>query len=160
MQSLIAEFDHESTNTRKMLERVPDEHLQWKPHEKSYTLGKLATHIATMPGWFTMTVGQPELDLSVPMEQPKPQTRAEILSIFDTETSAARTALSTVTEDILAHAWTLRHGDHVIFTMPKSAVLRDMCFNHIVHHRGQLSVYLRLLDVPVPGLYGPSADER
>lgn len=160
MQSLIAEFDHETANTRKMLERLPDEQFQWKPHDKSYTLGKLATHIATMPAWFTMTVEQPELNLAAPMEQPKPQTREEILSIFDATSIAARTSLAGATDDVLAQSWTLRHGDHVIFTMPKSAVLRDMCFNHIVHHRGQLSVYLRLLDVPVPGLYGPSADER
>jgi len=160
MQSLLAEFDHENASTRKILERLPDEHFDWQPHAKSFTLGKLATHLATMPGWTKITLAQDELDFAKPMDRPTPTNREEILSVFDAAVASSREVLASTTEDVLTQPWTMRNGDQVFFTMPKGAVLRDMCFNHTVHHRGQLSVYLRLLDVPVPGMYGPSADER
>lgn len=160
MQHLLAEFDHENQSTRKILERVPEEHFDWQPHAKSYTLRKLATHVATMPWWATMTIGQNELDLAAPRAQHAPSNREELLATFDDLAAEARQHIASLTPAQLDEPWTLRSGDHVIFTMPKGVTLRSFCFNHTVHHRGQLSVYLRLLDVPVPGMYGPSADER
>ncbi|MBZ5856220.1 DinB family protein [Flavihumibacter profundi] len=159
--ALIAEFKQESANTRKMLERVPQEHFDWKPHEKSMTLKRLALHVAEMTRWATITIKQDELDFSADYPKTPPINHTEdILSLFDQLKAEALEALENVTDEELGRNWTLKNGSHVFFTLPKGAVLRSMVFNHIIHHRGQLSVYLRMNNVAVPGLYGPSADEK
>jgi uncharacterized damage-inducible protein DinB len=117
-------------------------------------------HVASMPWWTTITLTQDDLDLAAPRTMATPANREELLTMFDTLATEARAQLASVTAEQLEQPWTLRSGETVYYTMPRGSVLRSMCFNHNVHHRGQLSVYLRLLDIPVPGMYGPSADER
>lgn len=162
-QSLLPEFDQEMPNTRKTLERVPDSKFDWKPHEKSGTLGWMTTHLATLPMWGEMTLHSDSFDVNPTegqkFEMPKPATTAEAVALFDKHAAAFRAALEGASDAVLMKPWTLLAGGKEIFTMPKVAVLRGMVFNHIVHHRGQLTVYLRLNNVPVPALYGPSADE-
>jgi uncharacterized damage-inducible protein DinB len=162
-QSMLGEFDSEMQNTRKALERVPDDKWGWKPHEKSGTLGWLASHVGTVPEWITMTIKTRELDYAPvngpSYEPPKIANRKELLAAFDKASGEARTALSGVSDQEILLDWKLLAGGKEIFTMPRLACLRGMCLNHLYHHRGQLTVYLRLLNVPVPGLYGPSADE-
>jgi uncharacterized damage-inducible protein DinB len=162
-QMLLGEFDQEMQGTRKVLERCPDEKWNWKPHEKSGTVGWLAGHIATMPGWTTVTLTTDQLDYA-PVDgpaytPPKTDNRQELLAVFDKNVAEARAALSTVSDQEIMKPWKLLAGGHEIFTMPRVACLRGMIFNHIIHHRAQLTVYYRLLGIPVPGLYGPSADE-
>jgi uncharacterized damage-inducible protein DinB len=158
-QSLLPEFDQEMANTRKVLERMPMDRYDWKPHEKSFSLGKLATHVANLPSWAAMTLATDELDIGKPFDQPKPQTTEQLLELFDESASQAWASLAGAADEEFFKPWTLRSGDHKIFTLPKIAVIRGVVLNHVIHHRGQLTVYLRLNDVPVPGLYGPSADE-
>lgn len=162
-QSMLSEFDQEMQNTRKVLERCPDEKWSWKPHEKSGTLGWLACHVGTVPEWIAMTINTSELDYAPvdgpAYEPPKINNRQELLAAFDKAASEARTALANVSDADLMQDWTLLAGGQKIFTMPRAACVRGMCLNHLFHHRGQLTVYFRLLGVPVPGLYGPSADE-
>jgi len=162
-QSMLGEFDSEMQNTRKALERVPEEKWDWKPHEKSGTLGWLAAHVGTVPEWITMTINTRELDYA-PVdgpshEPPKITNRKELLAAFDKGAAEARAALAGVSDKEIMLDWKLLAGGKEIFTMPRLACVRGMCLNHLYHHRGQLTVYLRLLGVPVPGLYGPSADE-
>jgi uncharacterized damage-inducible protein DinB len=163
-QSMLPEFDQEMQSTRKVLERVSDEKWDWKPHEKSGTVGWYAWHISNLPGWITMTIKTTELDVApkdgAPPSQPKPENRQEALAQFDKEISEARAALSTVSDADLMANWSLLMGGQTLFTMPRVAVLRGMVMNHLIHHRGQLTVYFRMLDIPVPGLYGPSGDEK
>jgi uncharacterized damage-inducible protein DinB len=163
--TILSEYDMEMDNTRRTLERVPDDKFSWKPHEKSGTLGWMATHIANIPHWGKMTMEQDSLNLApdgggpafVP---PKPANREEVLEIFDKNRTQARAALAAANDAAFAKPWALLMGERELFREPRSAVLRRMVFNHIIHHRGQLTVYLRLLNVPVPALYGPSADEQ
>jgi uncharacterized damage-inducible protein DinB len=163
-QSMLGEFDQEMQNTRKTLERVPDEKWNWKPHDKSGTVGWLAGHIATLPGWITMTINTEELDyapVNGPSYQPpKTDNRKEVLAVFDKESAEARAALAAVSDQEMMKGWKLLAGGQEIFTMPRVACIRGMVMNHLIHHRAQLGVYFRLLDVAVPGLYGPSADEN
>jgi uncharacterized damage-inducible protein DinB len=159
---LLPEFDHEMGVTRRLLARVPDGEFAWKPHDKSMTLGRLAEHVAEIPTtWVTTTIEQGELDLDRdrPEGYRSPETRDELLVLFDRNVAAARAALTGRTDAELAASWALKQGGTVVFTMPKAAVLRSYALNHMVHHRGQLSVYLRLRNVPVPAMYGPTADE-
>ena len=162
IKSLTNEYTHECASTRKLLERVPMDKLSWKPHEKSMTLEQLATHVAEIPEWVPLTLKQPELDFSKGGYQPKSVTTTEeLLKIHDDCVAAALQSIQNTTAEILVNeTWTMRNGETIYFTMPKIAVLRSFTFNHIYHHRGQLTVYLRLLDVPVPGMYGPTADEQ
>jgi uncharacterized damage-inducible protein DinB len=162
--SLLSEFDMEMDNTRRTLDRVPDDKFSWKPHEKSGTLGWMATHIATIPHWAKMTMEQESLDLApaggsnyVP---PKPTNRKELLEVFDKTRKEARAALAAGNDAAFAKPWALLMSGRELFREPRSAVLRRMVLNHLIHHRGQLTMYLRLLNVPVPALYGPSADEQ
>jgi uncharacterized damage-inducible protein DinB len=160
-QSMSGELEQEMANTRKMLERVPMEKADWKPHQKSGTLAWLAGHCAIMPGWGAVTLSQPELDVAgVDSAVPKFTSREQLLNHFDAELVKYRAALHAASDEQMLANWTLRAGDQVIFTMPRVAVLRSMVMNHMIHHRAELVVYLRLLDVPIPGLYGPSADEK
>ena len=157
----FADLQSELGSTRRILERVPDEHLAWKPHEKSMSLGDLAAHIANLVYWTVSIAGKDEYDLSSgPTRQPSPGSAAEVVAAFDRNMEALNAAIASLQDERLGQTWTLRHGDHVILAMPRGAAIRTMGISHIAHHRGQLSVYLRLLDVPVPGLYGPSADEH
>ena len=157
--SLLPEFDQEMANTRKTLERVPMDKYEWQPHTKSFNMGRLATHVAQLPSWAHVTLTTDELDLAGGYDQPKPQTTEELLQLFDGHVAEGRKSIADASDESYAKPWTLRLGDRVIFTMPRIAVLRSMVMNHIIHHRAQLTVYLRLNDLPVPALYGPSADE-
>ena len=162
--SMLSEFDEEMKNTRKVLERCPDEKWNWKPHEKSGTLGWLASHVGTVPEWITMTINTEELDYAPvggpAFEPPKITNRKELLAAFDKGAIEARAALAKVSDADMAKGWKLLAGGQEIFTMPRVACIRGMCLNHLIHHRAQLTVYFRLVGVPVPGLYGPSADEN
>jgi uncharacterized damage-inducible protein DinB len=157
--TLLPEFDMEMANTRRTLERIPTDKFGWQPHAKSFTMGKLATHLATLPTWTGVTLATSELDLALPFDQPKPATTEEVLEVFDKNIAEARKALAGAADDVFFQPWTLKNGEHVIFSLPKVAVLRGFVVNHIIHHRGQMTVYLRLNDIPVPSIYGPSADE-
>lgn len=159
--ALLAELKNESTNTRKMLERVPSENLNWKPHEKSMTIGRIATHIADLPVWFTRIINADEFDFATAVfnRDTKENTEA-ILKLFDERIEEATNVLTSATDEILNSMWTSKRGEHIIFQLPKKVALRSIAYNHVYPHRGQLSVYLRILDIPVPGMYGPSADER
>jgi uncharacterized damage-inducible protein DinB len=154
------EFDQEMAQTRVALARIPADRFDFRPHEKSWTMGELATHIATVPLWLTMTLATDEFDLEAPVDQPPPPADPEaLLDRFDQHLASARAALEAATPEALGKPWTLRSGNQVVFTLPRAAVIRGMILNHMIHHRGQLTVYLRLTGVPVPSLYGPSADE-
>lgn len=158
--ALIAEMEHEAAVTRTCLERVPAEKFDWKPHEKSMTFGKLATHIAEMFSWTPATLQQPELDFSKFDYKPlEPATTDELVEYLDKNVAEAIDVLRNTPDEVFLETWTMRNGETVYFTMPKITVMRSFVMNHIVHHRGQLSVYLRLNDISVPSIYGPSADE-
>jgi len=161
-ESMLPEFDREMTNTRKVLERVPEAHHAWKPHEKSYTMGELALHLANIPTWTAITLKQSELDVGASGGKPARReftTRQALLETFDANVTAAREAIVSTPDEEMMKPWTLKDGGRVVFTMPKAAVLRSWIFNHPIHHRGQLTVYLRMKDVPLPNIYGPTADE-
>jgi uncharacterized damage-inducible protein DinB len=156
---LVPEFDQEMANTRTLLERLPDGPLDYRPHKKSLTMLELASHVANLPNWTGMTLTTEELDLDQGWSRELPTTVAELLGAFDTAVAEARAALVSASAQDLEVSWTLRTGDRTHFSLPRAAVLRTFVISHIIHHRAQLGVYLRLLDVPVPGMYGPSADE-
>ncbi len=156
-EPLIAELQIEAEITRKMLERTPQDSLAWKPHEKSRTLGEIAAHIANLPGLFIATLSQEEFDRQ--RYQSAADTVADILETFDRNISSALDVLKTLSDERLLAAWRYKYGEQVIFKMPRLAVIRTTALNHIIHHRGQLSVYLRLLNIPLPPVYGPTADE-
>jgi uncharacterized damage-inducible protein DinB len=159
-QAILGDLDHEIATTRRVLERAPDEHYGWKPHEKSWTLGELCAHLQNLLYWQRLILEQDEFDLAAsPPPRTVPASRDELLRGFDENKKAVDAAVADVDDAALGQTWTLRNGDQVIFAQPRAGVLRGMGISHMVHHRGQLSVYLRLLDVPVPAVYGPSADE-
>jgi len=162
-QALLPEFDHEMANTRKTLERVPEDKFGWKPHEKSMPMGNLAVHLATLPGWTVQTLQQESLDLAPPdgepFKLPEAKNTKEVVAMFDQNVADARAALAEATDEQLMKPWSLLMTGKTIFTLPRVAVLRGFVMNHSIHHRAQLGVYLRLNDVPVPSIYGPSADE-
>lgn len=157
--ALLPEFDHEMTVTRKLLERVPEGQFDWKPHQKSMTLGQLAQHVATIPRWGDVTLSRTEFDLASE-PAPAPMTsNAEMLAAFDRHVSDARAALTGKGDGELMAPWALKRGGHTIFSMPRTSVWRSFVMSHLIHHRAQLGVYLRMHDVPLPSVYGPSADE-
>jgi uncharacterized damage-inducible protein DinB len=158
--ALLPEFDREMGATRRVLERVPDAHLEWSPHERSMSLGQLATHIGELPAWAPRILEQSVFELGPDeIRRPAAPSCAAVLESFDRHAGAARAALAARTDAEYLDRWTLRREGRNVFTLPKAAVIRTMVMNHMVHHRGQLTVYLRLLGVPLPPLYGPSADE-
>ena len=159
VDALLPEFDREMTITRKLLERVPDDRFEWKPHPKSMTLGQLAQHVATIPMWGSATITKPEIDLGGGNQLPAMKSRADLLASFDRNVAETRAALDGRTDGEFMVPWTLKSSGATIFTMPKAAVWRGFVMNHLIHHRAQLSVYLRMNDVPIPSMYGPSADE-
>lgn len=156
---LLAEYDHEISTTRKLLERIPDDRLSWKPHVKSMSLGGLATHLANLPRWTGTILNEASFDLANRPPSPAEKTsRAEILAAFDESAKQARQWMDKTDAEFLAR-WSLCRGGQEMFSMPRIAALRSFVLSHLIHHRGQLSVYLRLNDIPVPAIYGPSADE-
>ncbi len=161
--NLLPEFDDEMAKTRKVLDRVPEDKFDWRAHAKSNTLGWNANHLAELPGWAKVTFTGSEWDFA-PVggkryESPKLTTRAELLALFDANVATARQAILNTTDEDMGQMWTLLAGGNVIFTMPRAAVIRSFVLNHMIHHRAILCVYLRLNDVPVPGMYGPSGEE-
>jgi uncharacterized damage-inducible protein DinB len=163
-ESLLPEFDQEMANTRKVLERVPAAKFSWKPHPKSSEFGALAAHIANMPDWAGLTMQNDSFDYAPPgappYETPKFSSTEQLLAAFDKSVAQARTALAAADDNTFLAPWTLMAGGKPMMTMPRVAVIRSFVMNHTVHHRAQLGVYLRLNDIPVPALYGPSADEQ
>ena len=162
-EMILPEFEQEMANTRKTLERVPDDKFSWKPHEKSMSLGGLSTHLANIPSWTTHTFEKEELDIAPPGAPPfrleEAKSRADVLEAFDKNVAAAREALAAAGDEVWMGSWSLLKGGNKIMTLPRAAVMRGFVMSHLIHHRAQLGVYLRLLDVPVPSIYGPSADE-
>jgi uncharacterized damage-inducible protein DinB len=161
-QSFLPEFDHEMANTRRTLERVPEDKLEYKPDPKSMSLGVLANHIAQMPGYAAVTMSTESFDVAPggqPVKQPVATSRAQLLAEFDKNVAAGRAAIAACPDDKMMQPWSLLAGGNPMFTMPRAGVIRAMVMNHVIHHRAQLTVYYRLNGIPVPALYGPSADE-
>jgi uncharacterized damage-inducible protein DinB len=159
-QGLIREIEHEGSQTKKILERIPIDNFAWKPHEKSRPIGELAIHVAQIPAWTSRALTTSEVDI-LTFQRPVPEikTAEDLVKFSEANVQKAIEDLQKATDEDIMTRWTLRRGEHVVFTLPRAAVIRNMAMNHLIHHRGQLSVYLRLLNVPVPGMYGPSADE-
>jgi uncharacterized damage-inducible protein DinB len=160
-KSILAELKHEAATTRKVLQRVPEDMFSWQPHEKSMTLQRLATHLADIHQWPILMVTQSGYDfLKGGFKQGVYTTTEALVKDFDETLVSTSQVLENTTDDALEQVWTLSRGEHVIFSIPRKQALRSMFMNHIIHHRGQLSVYLRLLNIPVPSIYGPTADEQ
>ncbi|HEX9580515.1 MAG TPA: DinB family protein [Gemmatimonadales bacterium] len=157
-ETLLPEFDQEMTTTRRVLERVPTDKGKWKPHERSFPLGHLAQLVASMPGWNTTALKATSLDLGS-FSGYTYETTETLLAVFDRNVKEARAAIAASKDADYVVPWSLKFRDQVIFTLPRAAVVRQN-ISHLVHHRGQLTVYLRLLDVPIPSIYGPTADEK
>ena len=158
-EAMLPEFDQEMANTRKTLERVPDDKLGWKPHEKSGTMLWLAGHVANIPTWTVITINQDVLDIGGPFDIPQPKSRQDLLAMFDKGVADGRAALAGASDAHLMKPWTLKKGSETILSLPRVACIRSFVMNHMIHHRAQLGMYLRLNNIPVPGMYGPSADE-
>lgn len=160
-ESFIAELEQEAKATRKLLERVPLDKADWKPHEKSMALGRLAFHVAEIPGYTSATMDTDELDFAKMDYKPITSgTTADLLKSFDDNYAKAMKSLKDAPDERFMENWTMKNGEIIYLTLPKIAVLRSFSFSHLIHHRAQLGVYLRLLDVPLPGTYGPTADEQ
>lgn len=157
--AFIAELKHESSMTKKLLERVPMAEKDWKPHEKSMTLGKLATHVADIPHWISDIRNIDEFDFLQHYKPVNLASHEELMKHFQHQLDTAISDLEGMSDDDFKKIWVVKRGDQVFFNLPKAVAIRGWGFSHLFHHRGQLSVYLRLLDVPIPGMYGPSADE-
>jgi uncharacterized damage-inducible protein DinB len=156
---LQQEFTEEGAGTRRMLERVPEASFAWKPHAKSMTLGRLASHVADLPNR-CVTIATTDTFVRNPGTAPfQAGTTGDLLTHFDEAAAAAKAALSALREDQLSAVWTLKFGEQTMAALPRALALRRIFLNHLIHHRGQLGVYLRLLDIPIPGMYGPSADD-
>lgn len=162
-EMLLAEFEQEMANTRRALERVEDETMHWRPHDRSMSMAELVGHLADVPGWVPKIMTTAEIDIMPPdgpgYEPFVPKTYLDVLKRFDANMELAREALRSASDETYLAQWTLKKGGKEMFSLPRVAVLRTMVMNHQIHHRGQLTVYYRLLDIPVPALYGPSADE-
>ncbi len=163
-QTLLPEFDHEMRTTRAVISRVPEADAEWRPHEKSMTLGQLASHVVNIVRWGGATFEREGLDLASPdaalFAPPKFETTGGLVEQFDANVAEARAALAAAADEDMGVIWTLRNGEHKILAMPRAASFRSFVLSHLIHHRGQLSVYLRLRDVPLPPIYGPTADEQ
>lgn len=158
-EMLLPEFDEEMKNTRKMLERIPEDKFDFKPHEKSMTMGRLASHLAELPDWASHTLQMDVLDMQPGQKPYLAKSHKELLENFDNQVAAAHQLIAGATDEKLHEIWTFKYAGKTVVAMPRAAVLRSVVMNHMIHHRAQLSVYLRLVDVEVPGMYGPSADE-
>jgi uncharacterized damage-inducible protein DinB len=162
-EMILPEFDQEMEKTRKVLERLPDDKLDWQPHPKSHTIGWNANHVTDMVNWIVVTLSTTSLDVAPAdgprYDFPKLTSRKAILELFDKNVAAARKTLAGIKDEEMNVPWTLAQAGNPLFTMPRSAVVRNVILNHIIHHRAHLCVYYRLNDIPVPGMYGPSGDE-
>lgn len=158
-EMLLPEFDQEMQNTRKILERVPDDKLSYQPHPKSMTLGRLATHVAELPSWATTTIDQDVLEMQPGFKPVIAESRAQLLEMFDKNVATARAKIAATKDDHWQKIWTFKFAGNTMLQMPRTAVVRNVVMNHLIHHRAQLGVFLRLNDVAIPGMYGPSADE-
>ena len=158
-ESLLPEFDHEMTMTRVVLERLPEAAFEWRPHPKSYTLGGLATHLAQIPHWGTSILSHDFYDLATSTTRDPLTSLGAVLETFDGHVREVRSALVGLTDGQLLQPWVLRRAEKVVLSMPRVSALRGFVVRHLVHHRGQMTVYLRLNGVPLPPLYGPTADE-
>jgi uncharacterized damage-inducible protein DinB len=158
-QILLPEFEEEMKNTRKLLEVVPDDKFDYQPHPKSMTLGRLANHVAELPGWTKETLDLEVLEMGPDTKPSIAGTRAEVLEKFDKGVAAARERIAKATDEDWQVIWTFKYDGKTIMSMPRAAVMRSVVLNHLIHHRAQLGVFLRLNDVAIPGMYGPSADE-
>ncbi|MCP5110846.1 MAG: damage-inducible protein DinB [bacterium] len=162
-ETLLPEFDHETATARRCLDRAPQPKWDWKPHAKSLSLCNLVGHIANLPSWTLVALNNDTFDMAPPGEEPVkspvPDSTEQALEFFDKNVAEARAAIESASNERLAGNWTLLSGGKTILTLPRIAVIRSFVMNHLIHHRGQLTVYLRLNDVPVPSIYGPSADE-
>ena len=159
--AFIAELKQESAATKKMLEKVPLDKKDWKPHDKSMTVGRLATHVAEVPLWIHRIMSADEFNFATTTFSPyTASSTTELLEIFEKNLATAIADLDNATDEDYAKIWTVKAGEKVMMQLPKKVAIRGWAFSHMIHHRGQLSVFLRLLDVPIPGMYGPSADER
>ena len=156
---LLPEFDEEIKNTRKLLACVPDGKMDYQPHQKSMTMGRLASHVATLPTWTEYTLDLEELDLQPDFKQQVAGSREELLEMFDKGSAAAREKIAAASDEEWQKTWTFKFDGKTIWAMPRAMVMRGVIMNHLIHHRAQLGVFLRLNDVPIPGMYGPSADE-
>jgi uncharacterized damage-inducible protein DinB len=163
IDALLPEFDHEMATTRRLLNRVPEEQFGWKPHDKSMSIGELSTHLVNILFWCNAILRAPSLDLETISDGARPTAPAshdELLSNFDNKLATARALLTSSKDPELLSPWTLKQGEQEFFTMPRITAIRSFVMNHSIHHRGQLSVYLRLNNIPVPPIYGPTADEQ
>ncbi|HEY8623667.1 MAG TPA: DinB family protein [Casimicrobiaceae bacterium] len=158
-QILLPEFDEEMANTRKMIERIPDGQFEYQPHPKSMTLGRLASHVVELAGWGGNTLNTELLELQAGQAPLSMKTRQELLDTFDKNVQETRALIEKASDEDLRKIWTLKFDGKTVFSMPRIAVLRGAVMNHLIHHRAQLSVYLRMVGVEIPGMYGPSADE-
>lgn len=162
-EALLPEFDQEAAATRKVLERVPGDKLEWKPHEKSMTMGRLATHLAELPGWAKLAIEQDEIDIAPPggpgFTPQVIESVSRMVELFDKNVTETRALIGSTPDDTFMKPWTMKKGGEEVFTAPKIGVIRHDVMSHLIHHRGQLTVYLRLNEVPVPSTYGPTADE-
>lgn len=163
-QALLGEWEHEIVATKKVLERIPADKMDYRPHEKSMTFGALANHVATIPLWGQTTATSDQFDFNPPggemWQPPKTDSAEELVALFEQASDGFKAVLGSVSDEAMMKPWSLLNGGQAMFTMPKVVVLRSFIFNHLYHHRGQLTVYLRMLDIPVPAVYGPSADEQ
>ena len=159
-QPFISELNHEAASTRRILERVPEDKFDWKPHEKSMTLGRLTTHVAELPGFLNSILTIDDFDFAQGhYKRSVAKTPGELMNVFQQKLDEVVETLQNTSDEKMQANFTLRNGDQVFGTMPRVVAVRSMALNHIIHHRGQIAVYLRLLEIPVPGMYGPSADE-
>jgi uncharacterized damage-inducible protein DinB len=159
-QMLLPEFDMEMASTRKLLANLPEDKLNYQPHAKSMKLGRLAGHVAEMPGWIAALPGQESLEIPADWKPNVATSKAQLLGFFDENVAKGRAALASLSDEELQQPWSLIFGGHKAFTLPKIAVIRNVVMNHTIHHRAQLGVYFRLNEVAVPGMYGPSADDK
>ena len=157
--AFIAELKHESASTKKMLERVPMDKKDWKPHEKSMALGGLAAHVADIPHWISNIIHIDEFDFMKHYKPMPASTNEELMQLFQEKLDKAMADLEKMNDEDFKKMWTVKAGEQVMYNLPKAVAVRGWAFSHMIHHRGQLSVYLRLLNIPVPGMYGPTADE-
>ena len=154
------EIKHEAAQTKKLLERVPFDKFDWSPHEKSMKLGRLAIHIAEIPRWSSRILTATDFDFTKASYKPaEVKSTEELVQLSENNIQTALDDFNAAKDEDLLISWTFRRGEHVIFTLPRAVAIRTLAMNHLLHHRGQLSVYLRLLHIPIPGMYGPSADE-
>ena len=159
-ESFLAEIDQEAAITKRVLDRVPGDKLSWKPHEKSMSLGQLALHTATIPGNVAGLVTPDRFELPSSFDQPSAEASEELVPALESSVATAKEYLGGLDDEAALSTWTLAKGDQEVMAAPRIGIVRSIMLNHWYHHRGQLSVYLRLLDIPVPSIYGPSADEN